>query len=202
MENLKKRAYHDFSAVSCRFSKMEIIRPYCWSVGLVHKPGEGLNMSMALRILVWVGVSFGAALIGGVGTAVGLGAWYDGLNKPGWTPPSWVFGPVWTTLYTLMGLSMALMDSATSVAGREGANRRLRTIFVVQIILNALWPVVFFAGGWLWGGLVVIVSLEVVIVAWIVQGWAVHRLATGMILPYALWVGFASGLNAAIAWLN
>lgn len=159
-------------------------------------------MSMALRVLVWVGISFGAALIGGVGTAIGLGAWYDGLNKPGWTPPAWVFGPVWTTLYTLMGVSMALMDDATSGPGLEGVNCRLRRTFWLQIALNALWPLVFFAAGWLWGGLVEILLLEVVILAWMRQGWAVHRPATAMIVPYAAWVGFASGLNAAIAWLN
>ena len=153
-------------------------------------------------MMLWIALSFLAALIGGIGTAIGLGAWYDGLTKPGWTPPSWLFGPVWTTLYTLMGLSMALMDQATSLPDMKARQRKLRSIFALQITLNALWPLVFFAAGQLWGGLVVILALEVVILAWIRAGLKVHRLAAVLLLPYAAWVGFASGLNAAIAWLN
>ena len=159
-------------------------------------------MSLAARIVLWVGVSFLAAVVGGVGTAIGLGDWYNSLNKPAWTPPSWVFGPVWTTLYTLMGLSMALMDHASRRPMVRPENGRLRTIFAVQITLNALWPLVFFAAGQLWAGLLVIVALEATIIAWIRAGYRVHRPAAVMLVPYAVWVGFATGLNASIAWLN
>jgi len=159
-------------------------------------------MKLFLRCLLWIGVSYLASAIGFVGTAVGLGPWYDSLAKPSFTPPNWLFGPVWSTLYTLMGISMGLMDYSTMLAGEVAANRRLRRIFITQIVLNALWPLVFFGAGQLWAGLVVIVSLEVVLFVWLAYGWKAHRLATLMIVPYPCWVGFATCLNAAIAWLN
>ncbi|MFM7132270.1 MAG: TspO/MBR family protein [bacterium] len=159
-------------------------------------------MKLFLRILFWIFVSYLACAVGLVGTAVGLGPWYSSLAKPSFTPPNWLFGPVWSTLYTLMGISMGLMDYVSEKSGDTVANRRVRNIFLIQIALNALWPLVFFGAGWLWLGLVVIVLLEVAILAWIALGWPIHRLATAMILPYPCWVGFATCLNGAIAWLN
>ena len=159
-------------------------------------------MNTFARCLFWVGVSFLAAIIGGIGTAVGLGPWYQALNKPSWNPPSWIFGPVWSTLYTLMGISMGLMDSATLKSMKPGVNHKLRTIFVVQITLNAVWPILFFGAGLLWLGLAEIIVLEIFILAWIRLGWSEHRPASFLIMPYAVWVGFATCLNANLAWLN
>lgn len=159
-------------------------------------------MKLFLRILFWLFVSYLASAIGLVGTAVGLGQWYNSLNKPSFTPPNWLFGPVWSTLYTLMGISMGLMDFYSEKSGDKAANNRVRKVFLIQIVLNAIWPLVFFGAGWLWLGLGVIIALEVAIFAWIAIGWPIHRLATVMILPYPCWVGFATCLNGAIAWLN
>ncbi len=159
-------------------------------------------MKLVLRCLFWLAVSYLASAIGLVGTAVGLGDWYNSLNKPSFTPPNWLFGPVWSTLYTLMGISMGLMDYRSEKSGNLVANQRVRKVFLIQIILNAIWPLVFFGAGCLWIGLAVILALEVAIFAWIATGWPIHRVATVMILPYPCWVGFASCLNGAIAWLN
>lgn len=159
-------------------------------------------MNLFWRCLFWIFISFMAAAVGGVGTAAGLGAWYDGLQKPFFTPPNWVFGPVWTILYTLMGVSMGLMDGKTSIAAESRMNLKLKRIFLIQIGLNALWPVVFFGAGQLWLGLPVILSLLAVIILWISTGRKISKAATLMIVPYALWVSYASCLNAAIAWLN
>jgi len=159
-------------------------------------------MSTLVRCLAWVGISFLAAVIGSVGTFAGLGDWYNSLIKPSWTPPSWLFGPVWTALYTLMGISMGLMDSSSRTHSDPSYNRQLIQVFTIQIILNALWPLVFFGAGLLWLGLFVILALELFLLTWIRIGWRFSRTATLMIVPYAAWVGFASCLNAAIAWRN
>lgn len=158
-------------------------------------------MKLLQKCLLWIAVSFLAAVIGGIGTAEGLGPWYDGLQKPFFTPPSWIFGPVWTVLYTLMGVSMGLMDWKTSTADVE-TNQLLKRIFMSQISLNALWPVIFFGAGQLWLGLAVILTLLSLIIYWLKIGRTISGQATLMIVPYALWLGYASCLNAAFAWLN
>jgi tryptophan-rich sensory protein len=158
--------------------------------------------TIVLRSLFWIVLSFVAAAIGGIGTAIGLGPWYEGLNKPALAPPNWVFGPVWTTLYTLMGIAMGLMDSETIRPESRQENRRIRIVFAVQLFLNALWPLTFFAAGQLWLGVLVIVALEAAIATWISLGWRISRPATVLIFPYAAWVAFATYLNVSFAVLN
>lgn len=159
-------------------------------------------MKLTLRCLFWVAISFVAAFVGGVGTAIGLGPWYDGLNKPAWTPPNSIFGPVWTLLYTLMGISMGWMDFTSPQSGNFAQMKKLRKVFITQIILNAAWPLVFFGAGWLWGGVPIILGLGIVIIYWIRLGWDVKPWASALLFPYAAWIAFASSLNLAIAWLN
>lgn len=159
-------------------------------------------MNLFWRILLWIGVSFLAAIVGGIGTSIGLGPWYESLNKPALNPPNWVFAPVWTTLYTLMGMSMGLMDWLTARGQDPSRNRQIKAIFLTQIVLNALWPLAFFAAGWFWLGLVIIVALECTISLWIFKATRISHLAAAMLIPYFCWVGFATYLNAALAWLN
>ncbi len=140
-------------------------------------------------------VCFGVAALGGAATADGVREWYPALDKPPWTPPNWAFGPVWTTLYTLMAVA------GWDVARRGDAGRPLAW-FGAQLALNALWSPVFF--GWQLPGpaLVVITALWVAIVGTIGSFWSKSRLAAGLLVPYLLWVSIAWSLNAWIWWFN
>lgn len=144
----------------------------------------------------------GCELVGITGallTVTGDGSWYQALDKPVFTPPNWLFGPVWTLLYALMGIAAFLV-------WREGTDRRdVRTalgLFVAQLVLNGIWTPIFFGAQQIAGGAVVIVALLVVIALTIRAFFRVSRVAGWLLVPYILWVGYATALNLSIWWLN
>jgi benzodiazapine receptor len=145
----------------------------------------------------WLVVSFITAAIGGA-ASVNAAPFYGQLVRPEWAPPSFLFGPVWTILYILMGIAAWLV---WRVGGFRAARSAL-VLFLVQLALNALWSWLFFA--WQRGGLAFadILLLWVLIVATIVLFWRVRPLAGVLLVPYLLWVTFASALNYAIWRLN
>ncbi|WP_134669392.1 TspO/MBR family protein [Halorussus marinus] len=131
-------------------------------------------------------------------TADDVATWYPTLAKPAFTPPSWVFGPVWTVLYLLMGVALYL-------AWRGGTGRRRRIAlgaFAVQLVLNAAWTLTFFGARELLGGLVVIVALVATILATMAAFARIDRRAAALLAPYLLWVGYATALNYEIWRLN
>jgi tryptophan-rich sensory protein len=150
-----------------------------------------------LGLLGWLLVSFAAAAIGSV-ASIRAPAFYTRLVQPGWAPPPWVFGPVWTVLYTLMGVAAWLVWRS----GGFRVHRRALTLFLVQLAFNALWSWLFFA--WHRGGLAFadILVLWLLIAATLVSFWRVRPLAGGLLIPYLLWVSFASALNYVIWQLN
>ena len=140
-----------------------------------------------------------AGILGSVFTTSSVSTWYPTLVKPFFTPPSWVFAPVWTALYLLMGISLYLLwDSAA-----DGRNRRDALFFFWgQLILNVLWSAAFFGLQSPVIGLVVIIVLWLFIVALIMTSYRVSRLAAYLLIPYILWVTYAGILNVAIVGLN
>ncbi len=145
-------------------------------------------------LVAWLVVTFIAAAVGAA-ASVDAAPFYASLVRPSWAPPSSVFGPVWTLLYTLMGV-------AAWWAWRHGASRRLLVLYVVQLVVNALWSWLFFA--WHRGALAVvdIVLLACLIVATLVGFWRVRPLSGVLLLPYLAWVTFASALSWAVWQLN
>jgi tryptophan-rich sensory protein len=135
--------------------------------------------------------------IGGAASRRGIAGWYRTLDKPGWNPPDAVFGPVWTTLYLLMGFALMLARRADT-SGR----RRIEALFGLQLALNLAWSLVFFGRRSPAAGLVVIFLLWAAIVATIVEFWRVRPLAGALLVPYLGWVTFAAVLNAEIWRLN
>lgn len=133
-----------------------------------------------------------AGIIGTVFTMDAIPTWYAGLIKPVLNPPSWVFGPVWTILYTLMGISLYLVWQKKGKTG----------IFFVQLVLNALWSIVFFGLKDISLALVVICMMWISIVSTIVVFYKISRPAAYLLLPYIAWVSFALYLNLAIWRLN
>ena len=135
------------------------------------------------------------AAIGGIANAGNTDGWYAAANKPAGTPPGWVFGPVWTTLY------LAMAVAAWRVWSRSGPTAALG-LYVGQLVLNALWSPVFFAAEQLWTGLAILVALDV-LVGCTVAGFArVDRVAARLLAPYLVWILYATYLNAGIAAMN
>jgi translocator protein len=141
----------------------------------------------------WLAVSFLAGAIGGLASAR-AGEFYAQLDRPGWAPPSSVFGPVWTVLYIVIGVAAWLVWRER---GFRGARVAL-TLFLVQHAGNALWTWLFFA--WRQGALAFaeITLLWMLIAATVVAFWRIRPLAGALLVPYLLWVGFATALTFSL----
>lgn len=150
-----------------------------------------------LGLFGWLVLVFAAAAAGAA-ASVHAGPFYAQLVRPEWAPPSSVFGPVWSVLYVLMGVSAWLV---WRVGGFRAARSPL-VLFLLQLALNALWSWLFF--GWHRGAaaMVDIVLLWLLIVATIISFWRVRRLAAALLIPYVLWVSFAAALNYSVWQLN
>lgn len=148
-------------------------------------------------------VSLLAPLVaGGIGagaTAESVRTWYPTLRKPSFNPPNWIFGPVWTTLYLLMGIADFLVSR--QVDGGQ-AIRQARLWYRVQLVLNTLWSILFFGRRSPLAALVEIVFLWIAIVLTIRAFARVSPRAALLLVPYLLWVSFAAVLNGAIWRLN
>ncbi|MGE5294984.1 MAG: TspO/MBR family protein [Solirubrobacterales bacterium] len=153
-----------------------------------------------VRLLTACGVSLAAGLIGSFATmGEGFNSWYSTIEKPGFTPPGWIFGPVWTILYLLMGVAAFLV-------WQKGIQLKMVRIalgwFLVQLILNTLWSPVFFGLHQIGWALAVIVVLWIAIVVTLYCFSRASRAAAALLIPYLLWVSFATVLNGSIWWLN
>lgn len=137
-------------------------------------------------------------LAGAIGALTTDAGWYRELVRPGWAPPGWLFGPVWLSLYTAMGVAIWLAWRAGPGPGRRAA----LTWFIVQLALNAIWTPVFFGLRSLVGGLVIILALEATIIATIVVVRRRSSVGGWLLVPYALWVAFATALNASLVRYN
>jgi translocator protein len=147
-----------------------------------------------LGLVVWVMLSLAA---GAFGSRFEPGAWYAALEKPAWTPPSSVFGPVWTVLYVLMGVAAWLVWER-----RGDAARGALTLFVVQLLFNAAWSWLFFGLQSPGMALMGIIVLWVLIAATALVFWRARAVAGTLLLPYLAWVTFATALNFEIWRLN
>jgi benzodiazapine receptor len=152
-------------------------------------------------LLVLVGfvvLTLAVAGVGGWFTSMGQPEWYGTLAKPSWNPPSWVFGPVWTTLYILMAVAAWLVWKEAGFAGAPAA----LTMFFVQLALNLAWSGIFFALRSPGSAMIEILALWLAILATVLLFFRHSTLAGWLMVPYLLWVSFASVLNAAIVRLN
>lgn len=151
------------------------------------------------RLLIAVVPVVAVSVAGSLVTTPNIPTWYAGLAKPGFTPPNWLFGPVWTTLYALMAYAVwRILSLPKDRPGRGGAV----AAFFVQLALNCLWSFAFFGAHSPIAGLVVIVALIVAILATIRAFWPLDRLAAWLLVPYLAWVSYATALTGAIWHLN
>jgi tryptophan-rich sensory protein len=150
---------------------------------------------LAAAILVCIIVGSSGSLV----TMTGPGSWYESLQKPFFTPPGWVFAPVWITLFILMGIALYLVwESGTE----HRAVRAALGLFGVQFALNVTWSFLFFGLRSPLLGLIDIVILWVMIVATIAAFYRVRTTAAYLLIPYIAWVSLATALNGAIYFMN
>jgi len=144
-------------------------------------------------------MSLAAGVIGSAFTFTGINSWYQYLLKPNFNPPSWLFGPVWTTLYILMGIALYLI-------WKDGLKKDFVKnsflLFIVNLVLNSLWSIVFFGLQNPALAFLVIILLWLVILVLIIRFYKINKLASYLLIPYILWVSFASILNFSIWQLN
>ncbi len=156
-------------------------------------------MGNMIKFVVSIVLCLAAGFLGSLATRPSIPGWYAALEKPSFNPPNWLFGPVWTLLYILMGIALFLV-------WRLGLDTRgVKTaviLFLVQLALNVLWSYVFFGAHRLGGAFAVIAVLWVFILLTMLRFFPLYRAAGWLLVPYLLWVSFASVLNFSIWRLN
>jgi tryptophan-rich sensory protein len=136
--------------------------------------------------------------IAGIFTTEAIPEWYASLNQPSFNPPNWIFGPVWTTLYVILGISLFMIWKMESSKKRNQAI----LIFMAQLLLNFGWSFCFFYFKMIGLALIEIVVLWSIIVLMLTRFYKLKPLAAYLNIPYLLWVTFATVLNAAYFFLN
>jgi benzodiazapine receptor len=151
-----------------------------------------------LSLLPFVVVCLAVAGIGALFTNSSVKTWYPQLHRPEWTPPNWIFGPVWTTLYLMMAFSAWLIWRGSSWS----AARFALLLFAIQLVLNMLWSAVFFGMRRIGAAFAEILLLWMMIIATTVAFYSLSLLAAWLLIPYIAWVGLASYLNFRIWQMN
>jgi len=152
-------------------------------------------MSKTLKLIISILVCQGAGVIGSLFTSPTITGWYAGLEKPSFNPPNWIFAPVWTLLFLLLGISIYLVWEK----GLESKKAKTALlIFTVQLILNILWSILFFALQSPLYAFIEIIILWLAVLLTITSFYKISKPATYLLLPYILWVSFAGYLNYSI----
>lgn len=155
-------------------------------------------MKKYFQLAVWVVVLQSiAAIMGGI-TQANLEPWYLSLQKSSLTPPGYVFGIVWSMLYTLLAIAgwrLYTLESSVRI-------KQLRILFMTQLVLNWLWTPVFFHLYWIGSALVCLVAIVLLTLGFLFKAWPAYRQLFWIVLPYGLWVGFATYLNFVIWMAN
>jgi len=141
-------------------------------------------------------------IIGSFFTFSSVSNWFPTLVKPWFSPPSWLFGPVWTILYFLMGLSLYIVWNKTETISKQKYKKQFFILFGIQLILNALWSFLFFGLKSPISGLIDILFLDITVITTIIYANRVSKYAAVLLAPYMAWIIFATLLNFEIALLN
>ncbi len=156
-------------------------------------------MSKALKLIISILICQGAGVLGSLFTSPAITTWYASIQKPSFNPPNWIFAPVWTLLFLLMGISLYLIWDK----GLE--NKKAKTaifLFAIQLVLNILWSIIFFGLKSPLYAFIEIIMLWFAILFTIISFYKISKTAAFLLLPYILWVSFASVLNFSILTLN
>lgn len=157
-------------------------------------------MKNFIKLMLSLAVCQGAGFFGSIFTVKSVSTWYTTINKPFFNPPNWIFAPVWTILFVLMGVSLFLIWSRPLLAKKK--RKRAMFIFGLQLIFNFLWSIAFFGLKSPLLGFIVIIILWILILMTIIKFFKISKTAGCLLIPYILWVSFASVLNFFILILN
>jgi translocator protein len=157
-----------------------------------------MNTSDIIKLVVSIGLPLAVGAIAGMYTSAAVPEWYANLNRPSFNPPGWVFGPVWTVLYILIGISLFLIWKEEPGQARNWAIG----VFFVQLALNFAWSFIFFYSKMIGPALLEIIVLWITIVIMLLLFYRIRPLAAYINIPYLLWVSFATALNASYYLLN
>jgi len=152
-----------------------------------------------LLLVACIAACEGAGILGSFSTVKAIPSWYRNLKKPSFNPPEWLFGPAWTTLYLLMGISLFLV--LQEGFGQSWVQISL-AIFATQLALNVAWSIIFFGRQSLKGAFIEILALWAAILASIISFTQVSTWAALLLVPYLLWTSFAAVLNYSLMKLN
>ena len=156
------------------------------------------NTRPLIALAAFLIACYAVAAIGGAVTATSLGSWYEGLIRPSFAPPNWLFGPVWTVLYGMMAVAAWRVWRQTQQGGRTVPLR----LFGIQLALNLGWSLIFFGSQAIALAFVEILLLLTVLVATTLAFRRIDRVAGALFVPYVLWVAFATLLNGGFMILN
>jgi benzodiazapine receptor len=162
---------------------------------------KSLNRSVAQQVVglaFFLTICIGAMVAGAIATTPNVTTWYKELAYPPWTPPAWLFGPVWAMLYIMMAVSAWLVWNR----GGLSKTRRALRLLSIQLILNVCWSWLFFGMKTPGIALIEILILVIAVAITMVRFWEICRPAGLLFVPYITWVMFASSLNAGFWWLN
>lgn len=154
-------------------------------------------MKNGLKLVAFITLCLGLGSLGGIITAQAIPTWYAGLQRPAFSPPNWVFAPVWTTLYILMAIAAWRISNT-----QHDCRKKLLGLFFLQLALNVIWTPLFFGLHQPFWAFIDILALWLVLVATVRGFWVVDKTAGLLLLPYLLWVSFASYLNWGFWQLN
>jgi tryptophan-rich sensory protein len=158
-------------------------------------------MNEGLRKTGWFLISllscYLAAFIGSFFTIDAINTWYTTIQKPSFNPPNWLFGPVWSALYTMMGVCFYLINSSY-----HPLKKTAQYLFILQLILNSLWSIIFFNFHTLGLAFAEIIVLWFIILFLILKSKPINKWCSILLVPYLLWVSFATLLSGSIWWLN
>jgi translocator protein len=157
-------------------------------------------MNNILKIIISIAIPLAAGGLSGFFTTSEIPDWYQTITKPSWNPPSWIFAPVWTTLYLLMGIALYLVWKNESV--EASIKRSAIILFAVQLILNFFWSLIFFKQHQIGWAFAEIITMWVFVLLTIFAFAKVNTTAAWLLVPYICWVSFASILNYTIWKLN
>jgi tryptophan-rich sensory protein len=155
-------------------------------------------MNNTVKLILSIALPVAVGAISGFFTATGTGSWYQSIQKPSWNPPNWIFGPVWTTLYVLMGIALYLVWRSPDSARRRTA----LWLFGIQLTLNFFWSFIFFNRQQIGGALIEIIILWIFILLTIFAFAKLNKTAAWLLVPYISWVSFATLLTYTIWALN
>lgn len=156
-------------------------------------------MNNTLKLIISVTIPLLVGGLSGFFTVTGVESWYQTINKPSWNPPNWIFGPVWTALYIMMGVALFLVWKSS---GNANTKKLALLLFAAQMLLNFFWSFIFFSlqqPGWAFAEIVV---LWLLILATIFAFARLNNMAAWLLVPYISWVSFAAILNFTIWQLN